>query len=111
MAEENRLRCPCPRLVRFERAQAERYDPKGASAFFFFNPFSEAVLRAALLRILAKRPVRPERMRLFFYYPSEAYELCLAQESRLRRAGEIDCRDLFGGKNPREKILICETDG
>lgn len=111
MAEENRRRCPCPNLVRFERAQAERYDPGDADAFFFFNPFSETVLRAALLRILAKRPGRPERMRLFFYYPSEAYALCLAQEKRLRRAGEIDCRDLFDGNNPRETILIYETEG
>lgn len=106
MAEENRGRFAHPGRVRFVRARAEDYDPGDGNAFFFFNPFSEGVLRAALRRILRGREAGA---RLFFYYPSEPFLRCLGAEPRLRPAGEIDCRDLFDGDNPRERILIYET--
>ena len=106
MAGENRARTPLGGRVRFLRAQAERYDPKEENAFFFFNPFSEEVLRIALRRILRAQDENPRAMRLFFYYPSGAFLSCLAGEPRLVPAEEIDCRDLFDGDNPREKISV-----
>lgn len=106
MAEQNRLRSAVAGLVRFECTAAERMEPGEANVFFFFNPFSEAVLRVALRRILR---AENGRQRLFFYYPSGAFIACLDEEARLARAGEIDCRDLFDGNNPREVIAIYET--
>ena len=104
MAEANRARTACAARTRFFCAAAERYEPREENVFFFFNPFSEAVLRHALRRALA----REAAMKLIFYYPSDDFLACLVEEPRLRRAGEVDCRDLFGG-DPRERILIYET--
>ncbi|MBQ8955191.1 MAG: class I SAM-dependent methyltransferase [Clostridia bacterium] len=109
MAEENRARAACAGLVRFACAQAERYDPRDENVFFFFNPFSEAVLRIALRRILRAETARPRRARLIFYYPSDAFVGCLAEEPHLREAGVIDCRDLFDGDNPRERMLVFDA--
>ena len=101
MAEENRARSACAGLVQFVCASAERHEPRDENVFFFFNPFAEAVLRIALRRIL-----RAEAARLIFYYPSDGFLACLAGEPLLRQAGEIDCRDLFDGRNPQERMLI-----
>lgn len=48
-------------------------------------------------------------MRLFFYYPSDEYVSCLMTQEQLQFVDEIDCRDLFPGNDPREKILIFEV--
>ena len=51
-------------------------------------------------------------MRLFFYYPDDEYVAYLmsggAGTEMLDFVDEIDCRDLFRGKNSRERILIFE---
>lgn len=108
MAEANRARFLHADRVRFLRARAEAYEPREENVCFFFNPFSEEVLRVALRRIL-----RPRRApsRLIFYYPSDGFLACLAAEEGLRAAGEIDCRDLFGGRDPRERMLVYEPFG
>ncbi len=111
MAEENRARAGCAGMVRFERASAERYAPRDENVFFFFNPFSGSVLRAALRQIRRAGIGGPRGLRLIFYYPSDTFTACLADEDWLRPAGEIDCRDLFDGDNPREKILVYEAVG
>ena len=100
MAEANRARFAYPDRVRFLWERAERLDPGDATAAFFFNPFSERVLGGVLRRLAGAR------RRLFFYYPVDNYLDCLAAWPGLTRAGEIDCRDLFDGENPRERILI-----
>ncbi|MBR3503936.1 MAG: class I SAM-dependent methyltransferase [Clostridia bacterium] len=107
MAEANRAAAGRAARVRFVCASAERYDPRDENVFFFFNPFSEEVLRIALRRVARACA----QARLIFYYPSEAYAACLEEAAWLRPAGEIDCRDLFGGSDPRERILIYDADG
>ena len=111
MAEANRSRFERAGRICFERAQAERYAPRSENVFFFFNPFSEDVLRIVLRRILGAWEANPRRLRLIFYYPSDGFQTLLASEERLVQAGEIDCRDLFDGDNPRERLLIFETAG
>lgn len=104
IAEENRRRSGV-RGVDFIRARAEQHAPREEDVFFFFNPFSEAVLAIALRRILDSGYARPRPLRLICYYPSDGYAACLLAESALTFAGEIDCRDLFDGDNPRERLL------
>ena len=105
MAEANRARAACAARTRFLRARAEDYEPREENAFFFFNPFSEAVLRVVLRRVAR---ARPRDARLILYYPSDAFLACLAETDWLRPTGEIDCRDLFGG-NPRERVVMYEA--
>ena len=45
---------------------------------------------------------------LYFYYPSDEYVAYLMTQELLMFVDEIDCGDLFEGKDPREKILIFE---
>ena len=48
-------------------------------------------------------------MQLFFYYPSDEYVSYLMTVSELCFVDEMDCQDLFDGKNIREKILVFEV--
>ena len=106
MAEANRAASACAAPVRFVRASAERHEPRGENVFFFFNPFSADVLRVVLRRI---ERAHAADARLIVYYPSMEYEACLAEAGWLRRVGEIDCRDLFDGDNPRERVLVYDA--
>ena len=47
-------------------------------------------------------------MQLFFYYPDDEYIGYLMAQEELWFLDEIDCQDLFKGKNSRERILIFE---
>ena len=48
-------------------------------------------------------------LRVIAYYPSDAYLSSLGAADSARRIGEIDCRDLFDGSDPRERLVIYET--
>ena len=50
----------------------------------------------------------PRRILLFFYYPSDEYVSFLMTVEELVFMDEIDCRDLFSGDDPRERIIIFE---
>ena len=93
-------------------ANAAEYDPVDADCFYFFNPFSVEILRSVLARILASYYEDTRTMRLFFYYPDDEYVAYLMAggvgTERLDFVDEIDCQDLFSGKNNRERILIFE---
>ena len=83
-AEENRLHAVSGNRTAFEMKAAETYPVSTeVDRCYFFNPF--------------------------FYYPSEEYLSCLMTEEQLLFYDEIDTRDLFGGNNEREKILIFEV--
>ena len=107
-AEENRKSSGI-RNVRFSVSKAEDYDPGPADSFYFFNPFTEVILRAVLKRILDSCYGNPRKIRLFFYYPSDETAALLMTEEMLTFADEIDCADLFPGKDSRERILIFEA--
>ena len=94
---------------------AAEYDPQAADCFYFFNPFAVEVLHSVLAGILDSYYEDPRTMRLFFYYPDDEYVAYLmaggAGTEMLDFVDEIDCQDLFRGKNNRERILIFEIAG
>ena len=93
--------------VEFVCANAEGWAvPPEANCFYFFNPFSAQILQSVLGRIREGWYENPREMKLFFYYTQDAYLDCLSQQDDLSFAGEIDCRNLFPGNNPMEKILV-----
>ncbi|MCI6732274.1 MAG: methyltransferase domain-containing protein [Lachnospiraceae bacterium] len=91
----------------FVLTAAEKYEiEKNADCFYFFNPFSVEILRAVLQRILESYYDHPRDMKLFFYYPSDAFCSYLESVDELTFIDNIDCRDLFDGENRRERILV-----
>jgi len=86
---------------------AEEYEvPAEVNRFYFFNPFSVELLRKVMARILESYYENPREALLFFYYPSEEYISYLMTVEELEFYDEIDCGDLFEGKDSRERILI-----
>lgn len=92
--------------IRFVLGNAETYEVTDEDVFYFFNPFSERILKAVIRRILESYYARPRRMLLLFYYALDSYLDCLGREDELTYEGEIDCLDLFCQTDEREKILI-----
>lgn len=95
--------------VEFVCANAEEFQVKDADCFYFFNPFSIEILRGVISQIVNSYYDNPRDMRLFFYYPNEEYLSYLMTAPELMFLDEIDCQDLFEGKNERERILIFEV--
>ena len=96
------------RGVNFDFANAETYKVGEADVFYFFNPFSAEILRSVMAQILEAFYENLRTMRLFFYYPNDAYMAYLMSVDELDLLDEIDCRDLFPGDDYREKIMIFE---
>ena len=108
-AERNRKSAASAGRTFFVQKSAEVYEvPEEADCYYFFNPFSVEILQKVLARILDSYYAMPRKIRLFFYYPSDEYVSFLMTQDQLMFLEEIDCEDLFGGKDPREKILIFE---
>ena len=107
-ADENlRYYADNPEGIRFLLQTAENYElPDDASVCWFFNPFSVNILRSVLSRITSSFSRNPREIRLLFYYPSDEYVSFLMTCDELQFDDEIDCRDLFPGKNSRERIMI-----
>lgn len=98
------------RRINFELQNAEQYQvPAEVDRVFFFNPFSVEILQSAFARVLESYYENQREMLLFFYYPSDEYVSFLMTQDSLMFSDEIDCRDLFPGDDPREKILIFEV--
>ena len=74
-----------------------------------FNPFSVEILQKVIARILESYYACPRSMQLFFYYPSDEYIAYLMTVDELSFVDEIDCRDLFPGDDPRERIVVFEV--
>ena len=99
------------RRAQFELANAEQYHvPTEVDRCFFFNPFSVEILRKAMARVIDSYYENPREMLLFFYYPSDEYVAYLMTVDEIAFYDEIDCRDLFEGDNPRERIMLFELD-
>lgn len=95
--------------VAVELANAEHFSVPGTvDRFYFFNPFSVEILKKVISRILDSWYDNERSMQLFFYYPSDEYISWLMTVDELLFSDEIDCRDLFPGNDPREKIVIFE---
>lgn len=108
-AMQNRETAVGSARVSFELANAEHFSVPGTvDRFYFFNPFSVEILKKVISRILNSWYDYERSMQLFFYYPSDEYISWLMTVDELLFSDEIDCRDLFPGNDPREKIVIFE---
>ena len=108
--EENRKTAAKGTGVTFYHADAADFSVMQADCFYFFNPFSVEILKSVMGRILESYYEHPRKMRLFFYYPNDEYLVYLMTMYALHFLEEIDCRDLFPGKDERERILIFELN-
>ena len=108
-AVENKETSVSAERVDFVVENAEQFPlPVEVDRIYFFNPFSLEILRKVMARIRESYYEKPRRMQLYFYYPSEEYMAYLMTVEELTFLDEIDCRDLFSGDNPRERIVIFE---
>lgn len=96
--------------ISIELANAETFRvPDTVDRVYFFNPFSIEILQKVIARILDSYYEIMREIKLFFYYPSDAYISYLMTVEELVFSDEIDCRDLFPGKDLRERIVVFET--
>ena len=109
-AAENQKRAAAAGRVTFELVNAEQFQvPEEADRVYFFNPFSLEILQKVISRIIDSYYAAPREILLFFYYPSDEYISFLMTVDELTFSDEIDCGDLFQGKDSRERIIIFET--
>ena len=107
IARENRRSSRLGDRVALKRCLAEQYEPEDEDFLFFFNPFSEKVFAGVLRRVANALKDRPRALTVACYYPSEAYVECLDETDILKPVDDIDCNDLFNGKqNPRERVIV-----
>ena len=108
-ALENRKTAVTRAKAEFLQARAEEYAllPE-INRCYFFNPFSVEILHKVMARILESYYDNPREIFLFFYYPDDAYIAYLMTVDELEFYDEIECDDLFAGRDPRERILIFE---
>lgn len=110
-AIENKETAVSGNRTSFLETNAEGYIvPKEIDRFYFFNPFSVEILQKVLARIYESFYEEPREMLLFFYYPSDEYVSYLMTQEQMMFSDEINCMDLFGGGNQREKILVFEIN-
>lgn len=99
----------CSGRCRFEKVNATQFSvPEAVDSFYFFNPFSEEILKQVFARILESYYDKPRYMQMFFYYPSMEYISYLMTVPELTFVDEIDCMDLFEKSDDREKIMVFE---
>ena len=91
----------------FVLTRAEEYEvPAEVNRCYFFNPFSAEILHKVMARIIESYYEKPREIFLFFYYPADEYISYLMTVDELEFYDEIECDDLFPGKDPRERIMI-----
>ena len=91
----------------FVLARAEEYEvPTEVNRYYFFNPFSVEILCEVIAKIMESYDKEPREMLLFFYYPSREYLSYLIEVDGLELYDEITCADLFGGSEPRERVMV-----
>ena len=111
-ALENQTTIASKAKVDFVLTRAETYEvPQEVKHCYFFNPFSVEILHKVMNKITDSYYESPREMFLFFYYPSDEYISYLMTVDELEFYDEIECGDLFGGKDPRERILIFQLPG
>ena len=109
-ALRNRANAPSGRRAAFVQADARDFvPPLGADRFYLFNPFSVEVFERTLAGIQRSLAEKPRDARLLLYYPDEAYGTVLKTTPWLTHLDLIDCIDLFGGEDPRERVEVWET--
>ena len=111
-AVENQRTAVSAERTTFKLTDAEHFAvPESVDRIYFFNPFSLELLRKVFGRILESWYGAPRKILFFFYYPSDEYISYLMTVDELDFLDEIDCRDLFPGDDPRERIIIFACGG
>lgn len=111
-AVENQKTAVSAGRTTFKLTDAEHFAvPESVDRIYFFNPFSLELLRKVLGRILESWYGAPRKILFFFYYPSDEYISYLMTVDELDFLDEIDCKDLFPGDDPRERIIIFVCGG
>ncbi len=106
-ALENQKTAASKAKTAFVLGRAEEYAvPERVTRCYFFNPFSAEILHKVMARIIESYYEAPREILLFFYYPSDEYISYLMTVDELEFYDEIECDDLFRGKDARERILI-----
>ena len=106
-ALKNRESTVSGRKPEFVLTLAEEYQvPAEVNRCYFFNPFSVEILHKVMARIMESWYENPREIYLFFYYPADEYISCLMTVDELEFYDEIECDDLFEGRDPRERIMI-----
>lgn len=91
----------------FVLTKAEEYEVLSeVNRCYFFNPFSVEILHKVMARIIESWYEHPRELFLFFYYPADEYISYLMTVDELEFYDEIECDDLFAGKDIRERIMI-----
>ena len=104
--ENNKTAVPRAK-AEFVSVRAEEFDvPHDVNRCYFFNPFSVEILHKVMARILESWYEKPREIFLFFYYPADEYISSLMTVDELEFYDEIECDDLFAGKDIRERIMI-----
>lgn len=101
IAKENKSASRLGDRITLRCCLAEQYEPQDENIFFFFNPFSEKVFEGVLRRLIQRGSGK-----VICYYPSEAYITWLNLLPEVEHVDTIDCRDLFNGKDERERIEV-----
>ena len=111
-AVENQNMSSASGRVTFQAVDAGEFPvPESVDRIYFFNPFSLEILQKVISRIRDSYYEAPREILLFFYYPSDEYISYLMTVDELDFLDEIDCRDLFPGDDPRERIIIFACGG
>lgn len=106
-AMENRKNAVSGGRVNFVLQSAESFDvPNDVNRCYFLNPFSVEILQKVMAKIVKSYYQNPREILLFFYYPSQEYISYLMTVDELEFFDQIDCSDLFEGRNMREQIMI-----
>lgn len=106
-AVENQNMSSVSGRVTFQAVDAGAFPvPESVDRIYFFNPFSLEILQKVISRIRDSYYEAPREILLFFYYPSDEYISFLMTVNELTFYDEIDCGDLYDGKDSRERIVI-----
>lgn len=106
-AVENQNMSSVSGRVTFQAVDAGEFPvPESVDRIYFFNPFSLKILQKVISRIRDSYYEAPREILLFFYYPSDEYISFLMTVNELTFYDEIDCGDLYDGKDSRERIVI-----
>jgi hypothetical protein len=93
--------------IDFIHAKAQDFVlPDTANVLFFFNPFHFRTLKKVMVNVMESYRRVPRHIRLFVYYPQNAYIAYLSGIDEIMFYDEIDCTDLFEEEDDRNRIMI-----
>ena len=93
--------------IEFINTKAQDYDlPDTADILFFFNPFHFKTLKRVMKHVMESYERSPRLIRIFVYYPQNAYIAYLSSIPEAMFNDEIDCTNLFPEEDDRNRIMI-----